>query len=165
MNYRNLNESEKLEIDCQFGTYWRANATVDQKDIYFHPKHLPTFSIRDPQKNRELDPSLDVALLKLKSPVPIEKFNDSLYYYAKMICLPPNDITPTKEEYVFASGWGEGHENHLKIGTRILKAELTRGIVNINHTFHSLSIVENGKHLTQRSWPGMKKFAFFLLNF
>ena len=73
-----------------------------------------------------------MALLKLKSPVPIDKFNDSLYYYANMLCLPPNDITPTKEEYVFASGWAEGYEGHLKIGARILDAELTRGIVNTN---------------------------------
>ena len=101
------------------------------------------------ETTRGLDPSLDVALLKLKSPVPIEKFNDSLYYYANMICLPPNNITPTKEEYIFASGWGDGHENHLKIGTRILEAGLTRGILNMNHTFHTHSIVENGTYLAE----------------
>ena len=68
-----------------------------------------------------------------------------------MLCLPPKDITPKKQEYVFTSGWGIGYEEgrHLKIGTRLINGGLVRGAIDMNHTIYSYSIWENGVDLTR----------------
>ena len=144
INY-SKNEGIGVNFISKFGTYFGQEVNSAKQDLTIHPYYFD-----------RTDPTFDVALLKLDRPVNITNNGD--YYDVNMLCLPPKNITPTKREDVFISGWGWGFRGepgvkkkaHLKIGGRILDERLRRGnYFDIKMRFFTYSIYENGVDLTR----------------
>ena len=75
----------------------------------------------------------------------------------------PKNVSPSREEYVLTSGWGDGsHLMNLQIGARILRfTEKSYGIRDIEIRLITESIYENGQDVTRTCWVGNFKIIEF----
>ena len=80
----------------------------------------------------------DAALIRLSNPV--QFVNNGKYYEKNMICLPSNNTNwINKYEYVFLTGWGRGHNDHLQTGAFLLVKDLYTQRPNIRFFLQTIN--------------------------
>ena len=123
--YRTVGEYDTREIRVYFGTDLRNMKSVRADYGKRHPLYLRN------------DSNFDAALIRLSNPV---KFvNNGKYYERNMICLPPKNPNWTNAyEYVFLTGWGRGHNNHLQTGAKLLVKDLYNQSTNIRYFLQTI---------------------------
>ena len=101
--------------------YFYSDEEIIEVRVYFGSEFMKgeyltvDLSVKHPLFDGDRD--FDVKLIRMRDPV--QFVNNGKYYENNIICLPPKiSFISNKYEYVFSTGWGFGHNNHMQTGAR-----------------------------------------------